>query len=260
VRALAFGPDRAEEFSRGGKQHHLPMVSVYEPEVIVGIGPNGVRKRKHPSAPGREIIPVAVKDDDRVVFRAIEAVDAILRVYGHCRCRHLPTGGNTCPVFVHFISVLAAPNHCFYNGHGIPSSPCCLCCDVGCFTPRPTASAGRSILDGIVPGGEHGVHNRSLILPADAATVCSQAPRLRQETVTQEERVYGHDRTRNDRDGQEGRTENRQRSPASSTHDWSLCFCARRQGKRGMGRRAYPAGDLAVTRPSGRPCRRVDTR
>ena len=48
-------------------------------------------------------------------------------------CRHVPAGGNTRPVFVHFISVLAAPNHCFYNGHGVPSSPCCLYCHVGCL-------------------------------------------------------------------------------------------------------------------------------
>ena len=50
VRAEALGADRAEQLSLRREVHHLPVIAIDEPQVVVRIHADGVRKREQPGA------------------------------------------------------------------------------------------------------------------------------------------------------------------------------------------------------------------
>jgi hypothetical protein len=77
VRAIAPGADGAQERTGAGVEQHLRVVAVDDPQVVVGVGADRVGELEEPGAPRREIVPVVVEDHDRVVGRAVEAVDAV---------------------------------------------------------------------------------------------------------------------------------------------------------------------------------------
>ena len=77
VGAMAAGTEGPQQLAVGGEEHHLPVIAVDQPEVVVGVGADRVRKREQPGAPAREVVAVAVEDDHGMVGSAVEAVDPI---------------------------------------------------------------------------------------------------------------------------------------------------------------------------------------
>ena len=90
VGAHAFGADGAQELARRREQHHLAVIAIDQPQLVVPVSADRVRKCEQTRAPRRQDVALAIEHDDGMILGAVEAVDAVLGIHRHRRRRNLP--------------------------------------------------------------------------------------------------------------------------------------------------------------------------
>ena len=78
VGALAFDADRLQQLAIGGELHKLAVMLVGEPDEVVLVDADRMRKGEEARPPGLQEIAVAVEDHDRMLGVAVEAIDPVL--------------------------------------------------------------------------------------------------------------------------------------------------------------------------------------
>src|SRR5208282_601477 len=88
---------------------------VGEPDIVVGVEADRVRKLEQPGSPGADTIAVAIEDHDRMVLVAVEAIDAVSRVDRDRAGPDLDMFGRVLPIPMDPVAVLALADDLFHR-------------------------------------------------------------------------------------------------------------------------------------------------
>ena len=100
--------DGLQQLAVGGELEELAVMLVGEPDVVVLVDADRVRKLEHPGAPRADELAVAVEDHDRMLGVAVEAEHPVLQVDRDRAGPDLDTVGGTLPFRIGLVPVLAA--------------------------------------------------------------------------------------------------------------------------------------------------------
>ncbi len=110
-------PIVAHQLAVVGEQHELAVMFIGEPNVVMLIDPDGVRKAEQSGTPGTFEVSVAIEDHHRMFVGAIETKHPIARIDRDRGGLHVDARRHPSPVFVDVVGVFAAADD------GSPSRP-----------------------------------------------------------------------------------------------------------------------------------------
>src|SRR5262249_38053621 len=110
VRPSVFLADGADQLALNGELHELTIMPVRQPDAILRVNANGMRKAEQFCAPGAEECAVTIEDHHGMFVGAVETEHAISRVGRDCCGFHFDRDGHLGPILIDSVDVPALAN------------------------------------------------------------------------------------------------------------------------------------------------------